>query len=425
MKKMPAAEIAKALHKGRERYSKMLDENLDRFAQGTAKAMLDTYDAALERLEMEQTEERMARGGYAGMQPQEFQGGGFVPNNNSASQSKVSPYILDPFMDPFNLRNSGHPIQTIRQPLYLQQRIDALTNPAGWTKLEPDYSTPPPAEADVPDPGWATGTKQVDTAFSTLQSRGPSINGFGSPMPAMKTVPDAPETKKGLNKPKNFLVNGIPQGAKKTGAAIGTVASLATPLVDNITGYFSNKRARAMNLPRPTPRMYAPLDDRVETGAEVRAIRDSEGRVMRSLDRTTQGPAATAAKLATRAESMRQEGAVAQRARAEQRAIRNQNRQGFSDIGNLNADLIDTYRNNVYAKEMGHITLDQQNMVNAVSDILQMQQDKVAAELDISKMAIIMSAYDRGIVERNILDKLPEAIQRRFRSLGIKIKEEE
>lgn len=404
---MSAAEIAKSLHKGRERYSKMLDENLDRFAQGTAKAMLDTYDAALERLEMEQTEERMARGGYAGMQPQEFQGGG---------------YVADPFDFTAGVRA---PAGLISRPLDLQQRLDAITNPVEWSKLQPDYSTPPPAEADVPDPGWITGAKPAITAFSAIQSRSPSINGFGVSMPAMKTVPDAPETKKGLNKLKNFLVNGISEGAKKTGATIGTVASLAMPLVDNITGYFSNKRARAMKLPRPTPRMYAPLDDRVETGAEVRAIRDSEGRVMRSLDRTTQGPAATAAKLATRAESMRQEGAVAQRARAEQRAIRNQNRQGFSDIGNLNADLIDAYRNNVYTKEMGHITLDQQNMVNAVSDILQMQQDKVAAELDISKMAIIMSAYDRGIVERSIFDKLPEAIQRRFRSLGIKIKEEE
>ena len=163
------------------------------------------------------------------------------------------------------------------------------------------------------------------------------------------------------------------------------------------------------------------MNPTVDVEAQRKDVNESQQSMNRSIDRSVSGPAALAAKMAARSQSVGALNSIEQEKRMQERATQNQNRQGYQDVANANAGLLDNYRNMQYAKRQEIRGTDSENVTNAVADLLQMRQDDVARELDMDKMTMIMQAYDKRIISRNVFDLLSPEMQKRLTELGIKV----
>ena len=521
MKMKSVAEIAEGLHKGREKMMEKL--NLpDKFAQGTATAMIQKYDTMLDNLALEQDMIRESKQGISGKTPMQMgkYGGMFKKYQLGGGDDELNINYDTPsssgFMgfDPKPMDFVGQ----LRSLIYPNQRAKAYPNEIGiggkpnseswwlnrpwknkdkymWPELKTQESNPgssnlgsmndfesirnwtnetfgqkpveigssykgtelgkvpneeiaiPPAQTVLPiEKSYAFPADSV--SLETFLNRKPRLNLSEKSIPNSSLDNDisfgrynsetnkidfnrrdvkaynkrlSPEEQdmristKELKADENFnFESRLPETMEK-------ISSSLLPLADNIVNYALTRKAAKDPLPTPTYRKYAAMNPTVDVEAQRKDVNENQQSMNRSIDRSVSGPAALAAKMAARSQSVGALNSIEQEKRMQERATQNQNRQGYQDVANANAGLLDNYRNMQYAKRQEIRGTDSENVTNAVSDLLQMKQDDVARELDMDKMMMIMQAYDKRIISRNAFDLLSPEMQKRLTELGIKV----
>lgn len=481
MKMKSVAEIAEGLHKGREKMMEKL--NLpDKFAQGTATAMIQKYDTMLDNLALEQDMIRESKEGISGKTPMQmgkyggmfkkYQLGGGLnalpfwgntsgnlvgdavsgvhPSFSIANMARKMPWDrffgnqgnnLNPESGSSNQSNPGsmNDFESIRnwtnetfgQPPFIPRGQDMTysVDPTGNfpIKIGSSYKG---GKLNQPFSGTTSPTyPEMQKNLVTGQNIGDSgIGGFSGPEEYPQEIatrsanPISGGTKNPIDTATEKTIPGTPQAKTGQGFDIASgIAGSVLPLVDNIVNYALTRKAAKDPLPTPTYRKYAAMNPTVDVEAQRKDVNESQQSMNRSIDRSVSGPAALAAKMAARSQSVGALNSIEQEKRMQERATQNQNRQGYQDVANANAGLLDNYRNMQYAKRQEIRGTDSENVTNAVADLLQMRQDDVARELDMDKMTMIMQAYDKRIISRNVFDLLSPEMQKRLTELGIKV----